>query len=64
MTSLGRLAVSLPLRIEARELLHEGVSHALQLNFEALFELPKAALISIACGVCGAGVRAYLPRYS
>jgi hypothetical protein len=51
---LGRLAVSLPLQIEARELLQECVPHALQLDFEALFELANAGLISVACGSCGA----------
>ena len=57
---------SLPIQIEACELLQERVPNALQLDFEALFELAHAGLISIACSRCGARcvVGATLPGYN
>jgi len=58
-----RLVVSLPLQIEPGEFLQISVTHALQLDFNALFKLANAGLVSIARGGCGARrvVRANLP---
>jgi hypothetical protein len=66
IAALGRLAVSLPLQIEPREFLQIGITHALQLDFKALLQLPNAGLVSIACGRCGARgvVAANLPSNS
>jgi len=40
-------------QIEAREFLQIGVTHALQFDFEPLFEFSEAGLIAICRGACG-----------